>query len=272
MEIIVVDNASTDSSCGTVKNRFPSVILIENKENFGFAKANNIGIGKAMEDDSEYIITINNDVELEVDCLENLKIQISDLKNKYDIFQILMLNYYDRNIIDAAGIEFDKYFFAYQAGYKANVKDLDNFKNEISGVCAGAGVYSKRALSEIKDENGDYFDSSFFAYYEDVDLALRLLNKGYKSYLVKNSIVYHVHSGTGTEGSPFKTYYLTRNLFLYLRKNLGTDKYRKSSPVYAYVLFKNLFKYVTTGKFDLFKAAIKGYFDYRKIISVSRGE
>ena len=76
----------------------------------------------------------------------------------------------------------------------------------------------------------------FFAYYEDVDLTLRFIKLGYKAYVAKNSIIYHLHSGTGIDNSPFKTYYLTRNQLLYLRNNLEASIYKK----YKFLYFFNI--------------------------------
>ena len=68
-EIIVVDNNSEDASCQMVKDLFPNVILIENKENFGFSKGNNIGVSKAK---GEYVCILNPDTVLPEDCFEKL--------------------------------------------------------------------------------------------------------------------------------------------------------------------------------------------------------
>lgn len=263
-----VDNNSVDSSLTIINNyiNLLNIRIIKLNKNYGFAKANNIGIILAMKDENDYILTLNNDIELDKSCLLNLNKEISRLNNKYDVFQILMINYYERNIIDAAGIGFNKYYYAYQIGYKENIENINKFKNEILGACAGAAVYSKKSLTAIREQNGDYFDSSFFAYFEDADLALRLLKQGYKSCLVKNAFVYHIHSGTGTEGSAFKTYYLTRNLFLYLNKNLTKIQLKKFKYIYFLSFLIQLLKYLTTGKFSLFRASFKGYLDYRHIV------
>jgi len=238
-KIYFVDNGSTDNSL-VVANKYSALMninIISLDKNNGFAQANNIGIKSAMSDESDYILTLNNDLVLDQNCIEHLNDTINISNNKYDIFQILMLNYFDRNIIDAAGIYFDKHFYASQIGYKKDIEYLNEVNCEIQGACAGAAAYSKKALNAIKDTNGDYFNPIFFAYYEDVDLALRFIKSEYKTYLVKNSIIYHIHSGTGIDNSPFKTYYLTRNQLLYLRNNLEASVFKK----YKYIYFLNIY-------------------------------
>jgi GT2 family glycosyltransferase len=268
-KLYFVDNNSVDNSLNIVDDylNLLNIKVIKLEKNYGFAKANNIAIDLAMQDENDYIITLNNDVELDKNCLMNLNKIIQASNNSYDIFQILMINYYDRNIIDAAGIGINKYYYAYQIGYKDSMKNINDYKNDLIGACAGAAAYSKISLNEIKEQNGDYFDSSFFAYYEDVDLALRLLKIGRKTYLAKTALVYHIHSGTGIEGSAFKIYYLTRNLFLYLNKNLTIYEFKQFSYIYRINLIRTLLKYFITGKISLVKAVYKGYSDYEKIVN-----
>jgi len=266
-KLYFVDNGSKDNSLSTV-NKYISSLDIEVlilDENNGFAKANNIGIDLAMRDSNEFVITLNNDIELAESCLLNLKNRLESLKDTYDVFQMLMLNYYERDVIDTAGLGFKEYYCTYQIGYKKNISFLDSYKSDVQGVCAGAAVYSKKSLNAIKESSGDYFDSRFFAYYEDVDLSLRLLKKGFKSFLIKDAIVYHIHSGTSSEGSPFKAFYLTRNLLLYLNKNLTRTEFRKYSIYYLGIFLKTQFNYLIHCKINLIRSSIKGYLDYRKL-------
>lgn len=262
-----VDNCSTDNSLNILGDYSSSLNIktIKLDKNYGFAKANNIAIDIAMKDESNFVMTLNNDIELDKNCLKIINEQITD-NNKYDIFQVLMINYYNRNIIDAAGIGFKKYYCSYQIGYKDDVKNIGKYNCEIDGACAGAAVYSKQSLKAVKQLNGDYFDSGFFAYLEDVDLALRLLNKGYKSLLLKDSFVYHIHSGTSSEGSTFKAYYITRNLFLYLNKNLTKKQLIKYGAFHYAVFIKKQIGYFISGKFKLIKASFEGYLDYKNVL------
>ena len=267
-KLCFVDNGSIDNSIKVV-NDYKDLIdieIIELDKNYGFARANNIGIDKIMNDKSEFIITLNNDIELERDCLEKLNLRIEELKTDYDVFQILMINFFDRNIIDAAGIKFSKHYFTKQIGYKQDIKTINELDLDISGVCAGAAVYSKKSLLAVKEEQTGYFDSRFFAYYEDVDLGLRLLKRGFKSALIKEAIVFHVHSGTGNQESSFKSYYISRNLCFYLRKNLTEKEYNNIKFYYIMRFTKIITSCIVKGRFGLIKPTFKGYFDYKKNI------
>jgi len=265
--IYIVDNGSSDNSIEVI-NSYKSnldINVIELDNNYGFAKANNIGINEAMKDGSEYIITLNNDLELDKNCLCELNSKLTKLNGKYDVFQILLLNFYDRDKIDAAGLSFNKYHIAEQTGYKNSYKTVAE-RNNIDGVCAGAAVYSKKCLKSVKINQDEYFDSQYFAYYEDVDLSLRLTNAGFMSYLITEAVAYHVQSGTSGKDSYFKSYYLSRNLQLYLKKNLSEEVYKKNRKVYLFYFIKIIVRSIIKLKPGVLYGTCKGYSDYRKLI------
>ena len=151
-KIYFVDNGSIDNSLEIVSRYVPlmNIEILNLNKNNGFTSANNLGIKRAIKDKSEYIITLNNDLVLGQNCIEYLNNTITKDNNKHNIFQILMLNYFERNIIDAAGIYFDKYFYASQIGYKKDISYLNEINYEIEGACVGAAAYSKKALNAIK--------------------------------------------------------------------------------------------------------------------------
>ena len=242
-KVYIIDNASKDKSLEII-NSYMQKISIELRvmnHNTGFAIANNIGIQMAIDDGCENILTLNNDVELDPYCLENAMKLINKNLN-IDIFQLLMINFYDRKKCDAAGLIFNKRLYVTQVGYKQPVTEILNKNIVIEGACAGAAIYRSSALQRVQLENGDYFDSNFFAYYEDVDLALRLRNTGSKALLAKDCIVYHIHSATGNKTSGFKEYYLARNLFLYMKRNQDLRSYKINQFSYYKHIIRILLK------------------------------
>lgn len=262
--IYIVDNGSEDDSLQVI-NSFKSkldIILITLDKNYGFAMANNKGINMAMSDESEYIITLNNDIEIQKNTLDEL-IKFIENNKDTDIFQLLMVNYFERNILDSVGMDFNKHLFVTQLGYKDSINNLSRYNVEIEGACAGAAVYSKKCLKEVCINGNQYFKDDFFAYYEDVDLALRLKNRGFKTKLVKNSIVYHMHSATGNKTSTFKDYYLTRNLFKYLKDNQNENEYRYNKKYYYKNTIGRILRYLKKGNISGVKAIIKGVKDFR---------
>lgn len=262
--VYLVDNGSVDKSVeiANLYRKKLKIEIIKLDKNYGFAYANNIAIDRAMKDGNKYILTLNNDIEMRENTLEMLSEYI-DNNQDIDVFQLLMINYYERNKIDAAGLVFDKDYFVMPLAYNEDVDKIASLSTEIEGACAGAAIYSKKALTAVKEKEIDYFSSDFFAYFEDVDLALRLNKHGFKANLVKQAVVYHMHSATGNKNSAFKDYYLTRNLFKYFKRNLDKEQYKKSEKKGYSIMGKMALKYFLKGNFSSGKAIIKGFIDYQ---------
>ena len=210
-------------------------------------------------------MTINNDTEIEKIALEKAIAKL-ELGNDKIIYQLVMINYFERKVCDAAGISWDEKLLPTQIGYKKNIDEVLENNTKIKGACAGAAIYSVKALLDVELSKGQYFDNKFFAYYEDVDLAIRLFRKGYRTELLKESIVYHVHSATGKKSNGFKEYYLYRNMFMYTKRNQTKKEYKKNKFNYYKVLLggiKNnitkpkIFMKILTGGIDGIKEAKK---------------
>lgn len=260
-KLYIIDNNSKDNSIDVIKkySNILDIDLVEMNYNSGFAVANNIGIKKAIEEGCNYILTLNNDVEVPKEALRNAMEDI-DKNKEFHFFQLFMINYFNNDICDAAGLNFKDDLIPLQVGFQESVSDIlkkDDIK--IEGVCAGAAIYSSQALEAIKLEDGNYFDNNFFAYFEDVDLSLRLKLAGFKAKLLKNSIVYHMHSATGSKTTGFKEYYLTRNLFMYTKRNQTLNDYKKNKKEYYIRFLKTVVKNIYN--FNVVKSAVVGLKD-----------
>jgi GT2 family glycosyltransferase len=201
-EIIFVDNGSSDGSVEFVKSKYPGIIVIQHAKNLGFAMGVNSGI---LASHGKYIATINNDAEADKDWIKRL-VSIMESDALIGSCASKMLRYHERDLIDSAGIVIYQNGNAYDRG--AQDKDLGQYdsQEEVFGACAGAALYRK----EMLDETG-LFDEGYFAYFEDVDLSFRMHLFGWKCIFVPNAIVYHMHSATSKQQSPFKIFYLERN-------------------------------------------------------------
>lgn len=202
IEIIFVDNGSTDGSAEFVKAGYPDVSIIRHNKNLGFAQGVNSGI---MISKGEYIATINNDTEADKEWIARL-VRTMEQDPCTGSCASKMLRYYDRDIIDSAGIVVYQNGNAYDRGVQE--KDVGQYdsKDEIFGACAGAALYRRQMLDEI-----GLFDKDYFAYFEDVDLSFRMHLFGWKCIFVPDAVVYHMHSATSRPSSPFKIFYIERN-------------------------------------------------------------
>lgn len=212
-EVIIVDNGSSDKSIEFIKNNdfnFP-VRLIENSKNLGFAPAVNQGIDKA---ENEYIFSLNNDTEVKKGSIKALVDLISSNEKIFSV-QAKMLQYNNKELIDDVGDEYNLLAWTKKTGENHNSNEYAEVC-EIFSACAGAAMYKKSLLNEM-----GAFDSEFFAYMEDVDLAIRSQINGYVNLLCPQAIVYHIGSATsGSRYNEFKVRLAARNNVWVVYKNI----------------------------------------------------
>jgi len=212
-EVIIVDNGSSDNSKDFINANefnFP-VVLVENSKNRGFAPAVNQGISKAKHD---YIFSLNNDTELKKGSIKNM---IDLISSSDDIFsvQAKMLQYNNKDLIDDVGDEYNLLAWTKKTGENHKSDEYVEV-NEIFSSCAGAALYRKSLLEEL-----GMFDDNFFAYMEDVDLAIRSKINGYRNLLCPQAIVYHIGSATsGSRYNEFKVRLAARNNVWVVYKNI----------------------------------------------------
>jgi GT2 family glycosyltransferase len=230
-EIIIIDNGSSDNSVNYIKHSYPQFILIKNKTNLGFAKAINQGIFAAS---GEYVFLLNNDMELEENCISNL---LNCIKNE-QTFSVSskMIQYYERDKIDDAGDEYTILGWTKRVGYGKSQENY-NQKRNIFSACAGASLYKKSILDKI-----GYFDENFFAYMEDVDIGYRARIHGFQNIYCPEAVVYHVGSGTsGSRYNEFKIKLAARNNIYVPYKNMPWPQLIVNIP---FLLMGYLIKYL----------------------------
>jgi len=248
-KIIFVDNGSDDDSINFVKRnyleiRFPSVDIVQLKRNTGFCFGYNTGIKKALEDKNvKYVVILNNDTKLDEKYVEKLA-NCAERHPDAGSIQPKILNFFEKNKIDCAGIYITRDGTAHNRGYGKEAEKY-NEEKEVFGANGTASLFTREALEKTKFRDGEYFDNVHFAFYEDVDLAWRIRLAGLKSYYCPRSIVYHVHSGTAGKASLMKAYYLHRNYFFTVLKNYPCGLMVKT-------LFWRLLSYVRL-VFDVFR-------------------
>ena len=212
-EVIIIDNGSSDGSVEYLKGSsfdFP-LVLIENSKNLGFSPAVNQGIERARHD---LIFSINNDTEIKKGSIKAL---IDLISSDDDIFsvQAKMLQYDNKELIDDVGDEYNLLAWTKKTGENHRSDEYVEVR-DIFSSCAGAAMYRKSVLDEI-----GLFDENFFAYMEDVDLAIRSRINGYRNLLCPDAVVYHIGSATsGSRYNEFKVRLAARNNVWVVYKNL----------------------------------------------------
>lgn len=217
-DIYVADNASSDDSISFVKEQFPSVQIVENATNGGYAKGYNDALASI---EADIYCLINSDVEVTKDWL----VPVLDLFKKEPntaIIQPKLLDYKDKSKFEYAGAGggfVDLYGYPYCRGRVFNYLETDNGQfDDVAEIfwASGACFFIR---SEVYDQQGG-FDEDYFAHQEEVDLCWRTQNEGFDIKYVGSSTVYHVGGATLQESNPRKTFLNFRNSLLNVIKNV----------------------------------------------------
>jgi len=184
-EVIMVDNASTDSSIDLVRERFPWVTIIASSTNVGFAEGNNIGLDQST---GEYVALLNNDTVVDERWLAEL-IPALDEDDRVGAAVSKIFLSADIPTIDCAGAEFNNLGFTWGRGSNQPDRGQFDIAMESPSITACAALLRRSAL-----RGSPMFDGSFFMYYEELDLALRLRGHGYSIRYIPTAVVHHKRS------------------------------------------------------------------------------
>ena len=240
-EIILVDNASTDDSLDIVRS-FPSVRLLAQNKNLGFARGNNLAIA-AADVESEWIALLNPDAYVEPRWLEALLSAAHD-DPAFDVFGSKLVVAADSAVLDGAGDVYHISGLVWRMGHGADVSSFSEQACEVFSPCAAAALYRRSALLEVGG-----FDEDFFCYVEDVDLGFRLRLAGRRCLYVPSSVAHHVGSGTtGGQHSDFSVYHGHRNLVWVYVKNMPSVLFWAFLPLHLAMNLVTLFMLTLRGQ------------------------
>lgn len=189
-EIIVVDNNSEDDSCKMVLENFPDVTLIENKENYGFAKANNQGVSKAR---GQYVLILNPDTVIAKDTLIQI-LKFAKSRHNFGALGAKLIGGNGRFLSESKrGIPtplvslFKLTGFTSRSTGKYYANHLKEDETGVIEILVGAFMLMTRKV--YNEVHG--FDEKYFMYGEDIDLSYKILNKGYRNYYYADSKIIH---------------------------------------------------------------------------------
>ena len=271
--IYVADNASTDNSIAVIKEQFPSVKIIQNEGNFGFAMGYNVALQTIVE---PYYALVNSDIEVTENWLSPI-LSLFDNEPNIGIIQPKILDYKNKECFEyagAAGGYIDSYGYPYCRGRIFDTLEKDNHQYEDETEifwASGACFFIRKEI--YRKLNG--FDPDFFAHQEEIDLCWRAFNLGYSAKYTSKSVVYHVGGATLNQGNPKKTFLNFRNSLLMLLKNLPSNQL-------VPILFMRLtldgiagIQFIFKGKFAHCFAVLKAHFYFYHLINYTlkkRGE
>ena len=266
-DIYVADNASTDDSVAFVKTNFPSVQIIQNKSNLGFAEGYNEAL-KSVE--AEIFALVNSDIEVTENWLKPI-LQTFENEPKTAIIQPKILDYKNKEYFEyagAAGGFMDKYGYMFCRGriFDTLEKDYGQYDDNYEIFWASGACFFIRS-SVYRQLKG--FDADFFAHQEEIDLCWRAFNKGLVIKYNSQSVIFHLGGATLQQGNPKKTFLNFRNSLLMMLKNLPKNQL-------FHVLFIRLIldgiagiHFLFQGKFKHLLAIIKAHFAFYYLLPSS---
>jgi len=256
MEVIVVDNASTQDEVAYIQKNYPIVRVIRSKKNLGFAGGNNLGIKAAK---GKYIFLINNDtifknfnIQSLIDRLESSpKIGVVCPKIRFS---------WGNNPIQFTGYTPLSKVTVRNKSIGFGEEDRGQYNTPHSTPYAhGAAMLIKR---DVIDKVG-LMPECYFLYYEELDWSIMITRAGYEIWYEPACTIYHKESQTTGLNSPLRTYYITRNRLLLVKRNWGSiTKYISYFYLIILVASRDIIKNTIKGHFVHVKAIIKGIYDF----------
>jgi len=210
VRIIVVDNGSDDGSVGEIAAAAPSAELVVNASNLGFGAGNNVAIERFLVDEAiEYVWLLNNDTTVEPDTLDTM---VAAADSHPLVGTVGSVIYYAdrRGDVQTWG----------GGGYSTRTgrtRDAVSSVDRVDYITAASALLRVEALRDV-----GLFDSRFFFLYEDVDLGVRLHQRGWRVVVAAESRVWHKGGGTSPALSPFRMEQHAAGLVVFLRKHSRT--------------------------------------------------
>lgn len=251
-EIIIVDNASKDNPKEIFNQLYPEAKFIRSDKNLGFAGGNNIGIKAAR---GEYLFFVNNDTEVTDGLIETLLMTFEAMPNAGIVCPKIM--YYDK----AATIQYVGYteLNPYTARNSCiGEREIDEGQYTTIRKTPYAHGAAMMIPKKVIKEAG-LMPEVFFLYYEELDWSERIKEAGYTIYCNPQAVIHHKESISVGQFSPLKTYYLTRNRLLFMRRN--ATKFSFAIFLLFWIFFtipKNLLSYGIRFEYLHLKAFIRG--------------
>lgn len=209
IEVIVVDNGSTEDIAGLVAKEFPRAKFLRFEENLGFAEGNNRGIAASS---GEFVALINNDAVASPDWVKSL-VEAAMAEPRAGAVASVIIDGNNPAVFDSCGMGAALDGMSRQVAKGGPVAGAA-YPREVLMASGCACLYRRAALDDV-----GLFDNDFFAYCEDSDLGLRLQMAGWRCLLAQNAVVHHYYSMTFGRFSMKKVYWVERNHFWVFLKN-----------------------------------------------------
>jgi GT2 family glycosyltransferase len=214
LKFILVDNFSEDDSINKIQNNFPWIEIIKNNHNLGFAKGTNVGIMRALEENAQDLLIINNDIFADALMIDKM---FQQKRNGVGIIAPLIFYHQKSNIIWAKGGNINPLLLDLIGPIDMKTPIIVSHEPYLVDFMPScAWLVPSRIFQEI-----GLLDERFFIYYDDIDFCLRLKKSGYKVMVVPEAKLWHkVSMASGGQFRPRERYFMGLNSARYFRKHM----------------------------------------------------
>ena len=256
MEVIVVDNASNNQEAEIIAQRYPQVKVIRSNQNLGFAGGNNLGIQSAQ---GKYLFLVNNDTVFKHFNIHAL-IDRMESSPQIGIVCPKIRFAWGNNPIQFAGYAPLSKITVRNYAFGFGEDDCGQYDTPHPTPYAhGAAMLIRRDAIDKVGLMPEYY----FLYYEELDWSIMFTRAGYQIWYEPQCTIYHKESQSTGQKSPLRTYYLTRNRLLLVRRN-PQEFYKTLAYLYmiSIVALRDILKYTLTTRFDLVNATLRALRDF----------
>lgn len=266
IEVIVVDNNSTNDEASLLEERYPHATIIRSQTNLGFAGGNNLGIRASH---GKYLYFVNNDTIFRDDYTKNngtcfVQSLIDKLESSPSIGAVCPKI---RFAWDDAPIQYAGYTPLSDItlrNHPIGFGEADYGQYNIPHVTPYAHGAAMMVKREVIEKAG-YMPECYFLYYEELDWSVMIRKSGYDIWYEPSCTIFHKESKTTGQNSPLRTYYITRNRLLFAKRNLKVPKrYLTYCYLVGIVAIRDIIKQIINKHKDLLHATIQAVIDFIK--------
>ena len=252
IEVIVVDNASKEDEASIIEERYPTVNVIRSEKNLGFAGGNNLGLKAAR---GKYLFFINNDTLLQTSDFRHLVNRLESDEKIAIVCPKIRFAWGDNPIQFAGYTPLSKFTMRNRSiGFGETDNGQYNMAHPTPYAHGAAMMVKREAIDKV-----GLMPECYFLYYEELDWSMMFTRAGYSIWYEPSCTIYHKESQSTGQNSPLKTYYLTRNRLLFVKRNSnGIRKYITYLYLIMIVSLRDIIKYLLLGKKELVISVIKG--------------
>lgn len=251
IEVIVVDNASTQDEASVIEQRYPQVKVIRSHTNLGYAGGNNLGIRAAH---GRYLFFINNDTLLKT-SFQPLILRLESSEAIGVVCPIIRYAWSPQPIQYAGYTPLSRITMRNKAIGCGEIDKRQYDTARPTPYAHGAAMMVKReAINKV-----GLMPECYFLYYEELDWSMMFHRAGYDIWYDPATTILHKESQSTGQGSPLRTFYITRNRLLFVKRNIrGIEKYLSYAYLVGIVAPKDILKHLYHHRIDLASATFKG--------------